>query len=182
MPHSCFLGGLFLFFKDFIYLFLDRGEGREKEVERNIKMWLPLACPPLGTQPATQACALTWNQTGYASVHSLALYPQSNTIQGSHWCFLKWLFELFFWQCLYLQFFSLTHIKIVMFLLSHFFFIFPFVLVLCDIWLNSYFLLKGQFGWQKWFFCICIQWYFLSGLLCLGWWHFTSHSSCSPRS
>ena len=32
-----------LFFKDFIYLFLDRGEGREKERERNINVWLPLA-------------------------------------------------------------------------------------------------------------------------------------------
>ena len=27
-----------LFFKDFIYLFLDRGEGREKERERNINV------------------------------------------------------------------------------------------------------------------------------------------------
>ena len=33
-----------LFFKDFIYLFLERGEGREKERERNID-WLPLTCP-----------------------------------------------------------------------------------------------------------------------------------------
>ena len=28
--------------KDFIYLFLERGEGREKESERNISVWLPL--------------------------------------------------------------------------------------------------------------------------------------------
>ena len=27
---------LFIYFKDFIYLFLERGEGREKERERNI--------------------------------------------------------------------------------------------------------------------------------------------------
>ena len=40
-----FLGALF-FFKDFIYLFLVRGEGREKERERNINVWLPLKCPP----------------------------------------------------------------------------------------------------------------------------------------
>ena len=45
--------------KDFIYLFLERGEGREKERERNINVWLPLACPLLGTWPVTQACALT---------------------------------------------------------------------------------------------------------------------------
>ena len=33
---------VFHFFKDFIYLFLDRvGEGSEKERERNINVWLP---------------------------------------------------------------------------------------------------------------------------------------------
>ena len=47
------------FFKVFIYLFLERGEGREKERERNISVWLPLMHPLLGTWPVTQACALT---------------------------------------------------------------------------------------------------------------------------
>ena len=37
------------FFRDFIYLFLKRGEGREKERERNINMWLSLLCPQLAT-------------------------------------------------------------------------------------------------------------------------------------
>ena len=46
--------------KDLIYLLLERGEGREKERERNINVWLPLARPLLGTWPATQACALDW--------------------------------------------------------------------------------------------------------------------------
>ena len=46
--------------KYFTYLFLERGEGREKERERNINVWLPLTYPPLGTWPATQACALDW--------------------------------------------------------------------------------------------------------------------------
>ena len=32
----------------FIYLFLEGGEGREKERERNINVWLPLAHPLLG--------------------------------------------------------------------------------------------------------------------------------------
>ena len=42
----------FLIFKrDFIYLFLERREGREKEMERNIDVWLPLARPLLGTWP-----------------------------------------------------------------------------------------------------------------------------------
>ena len=35
---------LFSFFKWF-YLILERGEGKEKERERNISVWLPLACP-----------------------------------------------------------------------------------------------------------------------------------------
>ena len=40
---------LSIFKKDFIYLFLERGEGKEKERERNINVWLPFACPKLGT-------------------------------------------------------------------------------------------------------------------------------------
>ena len=50
------------FFKKilFIYLFLEREEGKEKERVRNINVWLPLTCPLLGTWPATQSCALDW--------------------------------------------------------------------------------------------------------------------------
>ena len=47
---TCYLS---IFLKDFIYLFLERGEGKEKERERNINVWLPLMCPLLGTWPAT---------------------------------------------------------------------------------------------------------------------------------
>ena len=65
LPMLGFSGGSFYFlFLNFIYLFLERGEGKEKERERNINVWLPLMCPPLGTWPTTQACALTANQTG----------------------------------------------------------------------------------------------------------------------
>ena len=46
--------------KDFTYLFLERGEGWEKERERNVNVCLPLAYPLLGTWPATQAGALDW--------------------------------------------------------------------------------------------------------------------------
>ena len=53
---------LFILKTDFIYLVLERGrEGKEKERERNINVWLPLACPLLGIWPATQACTLTGN-------------------------------------------------------------------------------------------------------------------------
>ena len=44
--------------------------------------WLPLARPQLGTCPATQACALTGNQTSDLSVRGPALNPLSHTSQG----------------------------------------------------------------------------------------------------
>ena len=50
---------LFGFFKDFIYFFLDRGEGREKSMCKTNIYQLPLIRPLLGTQPTTQARALT---------------------------------------------------------------------------------------------------------------------------
>ena len=51
----------FFFVQDFIYLFLEKAEGKEKERKRNINVWLPLTHPQLGTWPTTQACALTGN-------------------------------------------------------------------------------------------------------------------------
>ena len=54
------LYSVLFFLKIFIYLFLEIGEEREKERERNSNVWLPLTQPPLGTWPATQACALDW--------------------------------------------------------------------------------------------------------------------------
>ena len=71
-----------LFFKDFIYVFLDRGEEWEKERERNITVWLPLMCPLPRTWPATQACALTRNPTNNSLVHRPVLNPLSHTSQG----------------------------------------------------------------------------------------------------
>ena len=76
-----FLFILFLFL-DFIYLFLERGEGRVKEKMENINVWLPLACPQLGTLPTTQACALTGNQTSDPLVYRLVLSPLSHISQG----------------------------------------------------------------------------------------------------
>ena len=57
----------------FIY-FLERGEGKEKEREKNRNVWLPLTCP--------QACALTGNGTGDHLVRRLALNALSYTSQG----------------------------------------------------------------------------------------------------
>ena len=64
-------------------LFLERGEGREKERERNINVWLPLAHPLLGTWPATQAYTLTGNRTSDPLVHGPALSPLSHTSRDS---------------------------------------------------------------------------------------------------
>ena len=63
---------IFYFLKDIIYLFLERGEGRD----RNINVWLPLLRPLLG------ACVLTGNPTGNPLLHRAALYPLSHASQG----------------------------------------------------------------------------------------------------
>ena len=46
-------------------------------------MWLPLEHPLPGTWPATQACALTGNQTSDPLVCRMALNPRSPASQGS---------------------------------------------------------------------------------------------------
>ena len=73
----------FNFLKDFIYLFLERVEGKEKERERNIIVWLLLMPPTLGTWPAIQACALSGNPTSDPLVHRPVLNPLSYTSQGT---------------------------------------------------------------------------------------------------
>ena len=52
----------FFIFKDFIYFFLETGEGKKRE--RNINVWLPFPHSLWGTWPATQASVLTRNRTG----------------------------------------------------------------------------------------------------------------------
>ena len=77
---------LLLFLKKyFTYLILERGDGREKERERNIDVWLPLMHPLTGTWPTAQACALTGNRTTDPLVRRLALNPLSHTSQGWFW-------------------------------------------------------------------------------------------------
>ena len=85
LPPFLKIANLFLkILKDFIYLFLERVEKREK----NINVWLPLAHPPLGTWPTTQACTLTGNRTSDPLVHRSALNPLSHTSQGKLQTFL----------------------------------------------------------------------------------------------
>ena len=70
-----------IFFSRFYLFILDSGEGREKQIERNMNVWLPLGCPLVGTWPTTQACALTGNWTGDSLVRRPALTPLSYTSQ-----------------------------------------------------------------------------------------------------
>ena len=72
----------FLSFLFSIYLFLEGGEGKEKEGERNVSVWLPLVHPILGTWPVTHARALTGNRTNDPLVRRLVLNPLSHTNQG----------------------------------------------------------------------------------------------------
>ena len=86
MPCGCCLE--ILFFLNF-YLFIFRERGRE-ERERNISVWLPLTCPPLGTWPENQACDLNGNQFGDPLLPRPMLSPLSHTSKG-----LKFLIILF---------------------------------------------------------------------------------------
>ena len=104
--HTSIFSFLSIFFFERFYLFLERREGREKERERNINVWLPLMCPQPGTCPATQPCALTGNQTGELLVRRPALNPLSNTSQGGFLSLFDFYFSLsicfthFLWGCL----------------------------------------------------------------------------------
>ena len=76
----CELSFSFLFFfKDFIYVFLEKGREGKRKGEKHwcardtlIKR-LPLTHPLLGTWRATQACAMTGNQTREPLVHRPSL-------------------------------------------------------------------------------------------------------------
>ena len=72
---------IFLFLNNrlkIVFIYILRGEGREKERERNINQ-LALARPHLETWPATQACALTGNCTGDLLVHRpVAFNPEAH--------------------------------------------------------------------------------------------------------
>ena len=85
--------GFFLRFNLFVFT---EGKGERKK-ERNLNVWLSLVHPVLGTWPATQACALTGNQTGNPLVCWPVLNPLSPTSQGRHavWMVLLVVVEFF---------------------------------------------------------------------------------------
>ena len=64
----------FFLLKKRVYLFLERGEGTEKERERNVNVWLPLVHPLLETWPATPAHALTGHLGLQARIQSTELH------------------------------------------------------------------------------------------------------------
>ena len=87
-----YLFGIFFFFKDFIYLFWERGEGREKEREWNINVWSPLA--PLHQGPGLQpSYAPDWesNQQLFGS----QAHAQSTELHqpGLQYCLLQYEFS-----------------------------------------------------------------------------------------
>ena len=75
------------FFKRF-YVLIFRQKGREGEREGEMCLshidWPPYAHPQPGYWPATQAFALTGNQTGDLLVHRPVLNPLSHISQGSN--------------------------------------------------------------------------------------------------
>ena len=90
----------FSFLKILKFIFRERGRKEERQGrERNINVWLPLACPLLGTWPPIQARAQTGNWTGDPLVRRPALNPLSHSSQG---CLLslKEVCLLFFESCL----------------------------------------------------------------------------------
>ena len=106
-----------------MYLSLERGDGREKESERNINVWLPLTCPLLGTWSVTQACALTGNLTRDSG--SQAGSQSTGPHQPGHHAFI------YYFSCFFFLFsFSCFYFLVFHFLLLNRFFIFPFFMLL----------------------------------------------------
>ena len=82
-PSFCFQDDtLFFFLIFYLFIFRDRGREGEREGEK-LQCVVASHVPPLGTWPATQACALTGNQTGDPLVHKLALNLLSHTTHGT---------------------------------------------------------------------------------------------------
>ena len=75
--------------KDCIYLFLERWEGKEKEKEGNINVWLPLAQPLLGTLSCNPGMCPDW-ESNWPPFGSQASTQSTETHQPG----LKLMFKL----------------------------------------------------------------------------------------
>ena len=69
------------FKKKLFYLFIFRGERREKERERNINLWLPLMSPYWGPDCKPGMCP-DWELNQDPLVLRLVFNPVSHTSQG----------------------------------------------------------------------------------------------------
>ena len=85
------------FLRLLIYLFLDRGEGREKEKKRNITVWLPLAYPAPGNLACNSGVCPDWESNQEPFGWQAGAQSLRHTSQG----FLKWdLAQLLQWKAL----------------------------------------------------------------------------------
>ena len=109
-----FIYFIYFFLRFIYYLFLERREGREKERERNINVWLPLTHSLLRTWPATQACALTGNPSGDPLVRRVALNPQSHTSQGTFIFRMFYILGLFLSLWCHFTCFSIPYISYIL--------------------------------------------------------------------
>ena len=66
----------------FTYLFLERGEGREKKGERSIDVWLPLPMSPTRDLACNPGMCPDWELNWHPLVRMPALNPLSHTSQG----------------------------------------------------------------------------------------------------
>ena len=71
-----------IFLRFYLFIFREGKGGIKRGKETSVCGCLSLVHSPLGTWPATQACALTGNGTSNPLVCRLTLNPLSHTSQG----------------------------------------------------------------------------------------------------
>ena len=72
----------FFFLRFYLFIYLERGEGREKVRERNINVWLPLTWPPTGDLACNPGMCPDWESNQWPFGLQPELNPRSYTSQG----------------------------------------------------------------------------------------------------
>ena len=91
---------LFYFILKRFYLLLHEGEGREKERERNIHVWLPLACPPPGNLVFNPGMCPDWESNRWPFGSHAG--TQSTEPHQPWWILNNFKFQIFsppYWGC-----------------------------------------------------------------------------------